>query len=175
MHGASILTSAPSQRSLWSTLVRSSPFCDSLSSKSRMAVSTEEIIMLTTSCSLMLLPNSGRSRTRSDFLDTTLEVLSTRRDADRQPEEYKKAYKAIWRVLTRASMQKIAHGKHLTKTPALCMLWDMPENKEKDIEPGTFAELLRFGSVHFEQDRKNIDIVKAEKPEHIIREPLLGP
>ncbi|KAF2104219.1 hypothetical protein NA57DRAFT_70436 [Rhizodiscina lignyota] len=100
-------------------------------------------------------------------------VLATRLDA--QSEEYKAAYKTIWRVLTRATMQKITHGKNLTKTEALGVLWDKPENEGKDIEPGTFAELLRYGSVYFEQDRKEIDYVKAEMPDHVIRKGLLEP
>lgn len=103
------------------------------------------------------------------------DALATRRDADPESEEYKLAYKATWRLLTRASMQKITHGKNLTKSPALGVLWDLPENEGKDMEPGTFAELLRYGSVHFEQDREDIDYVKAEAPEHVIREGLLEP
>ncbi|KAK6337364.1 hypothetical protein TWF730_002766 [Orbilia blumenaviensis] len=85
------------------------------------------------------------------------DALATKLDADKESEEYKTAYKLVWRLLTRSSMQKITHGKDLTKTPALGLLWDLEENRDKDVEPGTFAELLRYGSVHFEQTR----VVKA--------------
>ncbi|KAH6722724.1 hypothetical protein BKA61DRAFT_507564 [Leptodontidium sp. MPI-SDFR-AT-0119] len=96
-------------------------------------------------------------------------------DADQESEEYKLAYKNAWRILTKSSMQKITHGKNLTKTPALGILWDQKENEGKDVEPGTFAELLRYGSVHFEQTRDSIHYVKGEKPELIIKKGILEP
>jgi hypothetical protein len=102
-------------------------------------------------------------------------VLATKRNADPENEEYRKAYKTIWRLLTRSSMQKITHGKNLTKGEALGIIWDKKENEGKDVEPGTFAELLRYGSVHFEQDRASIDYVKAEKSPMIIKKGLLEP
>lgn len=100
-------------------------------------------------------------------------ALATNRDADPASKDYQLAHKMTWRMLTRASMQKITHGKHLTKTPALGILWDMKENEGKDIEPGTFAELLRYGSVHFEQTREEIDYVKAKKSDIVLREKML--
>ncbi|KAK4693880.1 hypothetical protein P7C71_g3596, partial [Lecanoromycetidae sp. Uapishka_2] len=102
-------------------------------------------------------------------------VLKTKRDAAPESVEYQTAYKSVWRLLTRSSMQKITHGKDLTKTPALGILWDMEENDGKDIAGGTFAELLRYGSVHFEQKREEIDYVKAQRPERTIRKGLLEP
>ena len=74
-----------------------------------------------------------------DFFD----VLNTRLDADPESPEYQKAYKTIWRLLTRSSMQKVIHGKHLTKDLSMGIMWDMKENEGKDIAPGTFAELVR--------------------------------
>ena len=101
--------------------------------------------------------------------------LAMRRDADPESEEYKLAYKATWKLLARSSMQKITHGKALTKSPALGILWDREENEGKDVEPGTFAELLRYGSVYYEQDREEIKYVKAERPEYRIKKGLLEP
>ncbi len=49
-------------------------------------------------------------------------VLETRRDAAPESREYQTASKTIWRLLTRSSMQKITHGKNLTKSPALGIL-----------------------------------------------------
>lgn len=103
------------------------------------------------------------------------EVLATRRDAAPDSKEYQQAYKTIWRLLTRSSMQKITHGKNLTKGAALGVLLDEKENEGKDVAPGTFAELLRYGSVHFEQKRKDINYVKTRKPEHTIKKGLLEP
>ena len=102
-------------------------------------------------------------------------VLETRRDADPKSMEYQRAYKTIWRLLTQSSMQKITHGKNLTKGAALGILLDMNKNEGKDIAAGTFAELLRYGSVHFEQEREEIKYIKAQKPEHTIKKGLLEP
>lgn len=95
--------------------------------------------------------------------------------ADPQSEEYKKAYKTIWRLLTRASMQKITHGKALTKTPACGVLLDSPGNEDMDLKKGTFFELLRYGQTHFEQTREEIVYIKAEKPELVLKKRLLEP
>ncbi len=103
------------------------------------------------------------------------DVLATRRDVDTESEEYRKAYETVWRLLTRSSMQKITHGKNLIKDLALGILWDMEENEGKDMASGTFAELLRYGSVHFEQEREEIKYVKAQRPAHTIKKGLLEP
>lgn len=102
-------------------------------------------------------------------------ALTTRVDSDPGSEEYKLAYKAVWRVLTRSSMQKITHGKNLTKTPALGLLWDMESNKGKDNEPGTFAELLRYGSTHFLQTRESIEYVQGKRPAQTVRKGVFEP
>lgn len=86
-----------------------------------------------------------------------------------------RAYKITWRLLTHSGMQKITHAKNLTKGLSLGILWEAMENGGKDVEPGTFAELLRYGSVHFEQEREVIQYVKAEMPTYRIRKGLLEP
>ncbi len=68
-------------------------------------------------------------------------------------------------------MQKVVHGKNLTSDRNLGLLWD--ENPGKDCEPVTFAELLRYGSVHFEQTRKEIEYVQAPAPEKTLKKGLL--
>ena len=55
----------------------------------------------------------------------------------------------------------------------LDILLDMEESKGRDIAPGTFAELLRYGDLNFEQERNEINYVKAQKPEHTIKRGLL--
>lgn len=92
------------------------------------------------------------------------DVLATSRDADPDSEEYKLAYKTIWRLLTSATLQKITHGKGLTHSPHCGLYLDMKENEGVDVKPGTFAELLRYGSLHFEQTRDEISYVKGVKP-----------
>ncbi|KAJ8106823.1 hypothetical protein OPT61_g9287 [Boeremia exigua] len=87
-------------------------------------------------------------------------VFTTRLDADPQSEEYKVAEEVVWRMLTKSTMQKITHGKGLTRTDACGTILDRPENEGKDQEPGTFGELLRYGGLHFEQTRERIEYVE---------------
>jgi hypothetical protein len=72
-------------------------------------------------------------------------------------------------------MQKITHGKNLTKTPALGSIWDLPENEGKDVEPGTFVELLRHGAVNFRQTRDTLVYEQVDKPAMTIKKGLFEP
>lgn len=104
-----------------------------------------------------------------------LDILTTRSDIDVESKEFQKAYRTVWRLLTQSSMQKITRGKKILKGVALGILLDIKENEGRDIARGTFAELLRYGSIHFEQERKAIKYIKAEKPTHTIKKGLLEP
>lgn len=99
------------------------------------------------------------------------DLLSLPLDTDQNSEEYREAYNFVWRLLTKSSMQKITHAKNLTISPHLGVLWD--ENPGKDCRPGTFGELLRYGTVHFEQTRKEIEYVKAPKPPTTMKKGVL--
>ena len=101
------------------------------------------------------------------------DLLSLRRDADPNTQKYKDAYNLVWRLLTKSSMQKITHGKNLTNSTHLGELWD--GNTGKDCEPGTFAELLRYGTVHFRQTRDEIVYAKAPAPPKTLKKGLLEP
>ena len=101
------------------------------------------------------------------------DLLCLKRNIDPNSEEYKEAYSLVWRLLTKSSMQKIVHGKHLTDSINLGVLWD--ENEGKDCEPGTFAELLRYGTVHFEQTRPEIAYEKAPRPPRTMKKGVLEP
>ncbi|EEQ86131.1 capsule polysaccharide biosynthesis protein [Blastomyces dermatitidis ER-3] len=101
------------------------------------------------------------------------DALSTRLDVDPESEEYKTAYKAVWRVLTHSSMQKVSHAKKLSPSPGLGYLWD--DKDGADCEPGTFGELLRYGSVYFEQTRESIAIVQLEKRKDTFRKGVFEP
>lgn len=87
-------------------------------------------------------------------------VFTTRMDADRGSEEYKTAEKVVWRLLTKSTMQKITHGKELTLSISCGTLLDQHDEEGSDQAPGTFGELLRYGSVHFEQTRERIEYVE---------------
>lgn len=104
-----------------------------------------------------------------------MDPLSVKLSSDKGSEQYKQAEALVWRLLTRSSMQKITHGKGLTNTVALGILWDMKENEGKDREPGTFVELMRYGSVHFRQKRERIVTMAAQKPSMTMKKGVLEP
>ncbi|KAJ0413896.1 hypothetical protein BJY00DRAFT_319325 [Aspergillus carlsbadensis] len=102
-------------------------------------------------------------------------LLKTRLDADPESEEYKKAYEVVWHCLTSCSMEKVTHGKNLTKTPALGSLWDLQEKEGVDGEEGTFAELLRYGATRFRQTREEIAVVQMERPKVTLKKGIYEP
>ncbi|KAI1865879.1 uncharacterized protein JN550_008137 [Neoarthrinium moseri] len=93
-----------------------------------------------------------------------LDLLALRRDGDPASEQHKQAERLVWTILVRSCKQKVTHGAGMTHTPLLGCLWDMPENEGKDTAPGTFGELLRYGSVYFRQRRESVPRVPAQKP-----------
>jgi hypothetical protein len=103
------------------------------------------------------------------------DLLTLSRDGDKTTEQYKKAEKLVWRLLSQASMEKITHGKGLTKSESLGILLDKVENDGKDRAPGTFAELFRYGSVHFRQKRNSILQMEARKPSKTMKKGVLEP
>lgn len=100
------------------------------------------------------------------------ELLKLRRDVDPESEDYKEAYKLVWRLLARSSMQKVTHGKGMTHTPHLGKLWD--DNEGTDCASGTFGELLRWGTVHLRQKRESIRTKETVKSPLILKEGLFG-
>jgi hypothetical protein len=99
----------------------------------------------------------------------------SRETGDKDSEEYKEAENLVWNLLAQASMEKITHGKGLTKAVSLGILLDMPENEGKDRAPGTFAELLRYGAVHFRQKRDHIVTLEAKKAATTMKKGVLEP
>lgn len=104
-----------------------------------------------------------------------MDLLALRRDGNKDSEEYKKAEELVWLLLTKSCMQKVTHGAGLTISPHLGTLWDMPEHEGKDSAPGTFGELLRYGSVHFKQKRESIARIPAPAPEVTWKKGLFEP
>ncbi|KAJ0275887.1 hypothetical protein COL940_008594 [Colletotrichum noveboracense] len=100
------------------------------------------------------------------------DLLNTKLDADPESEAYQKAYKTVWYLMTSSTMQKVTRAGGMTSTKALGALWDMKENEEKDRETGTFAELMRYGSVHFQHNQEP-KYVPAKGPGNIIRKGVL--
>lgn len=93
------------------------------------------------------------------------DLLATRFD-DPDAARVKAARELVWTLLSEASMQKAYHGKKMLTTPALGQLWDQSDHGDADCAEGTFASLLRYGSVHFEQTRK-VEFVKAPKVDEL--------
>ena len=104
-----------------------------------------------------------------------MDLLSCPLDADPGSQRYQEASKVVWRLLTKSSLQKVVHGKNLLAAPSIGTLWSLPENEGKDAVEGSFAELLRYGSVHFEQIREEVKCVVAPKPAKTMRKGVLEP
>lgn len=60
---------------------------------------------------------------------------------------------------------KLFHGLKNNKLVHLSKLWHLPENAYADIEPGTFAAYLRWGSIHLEQTRSLQPLLVTCSPE----------
>lgn len=83
------------------------------------------------------------------------DLLAMSRGDDVKPEERDPvAEQLVHSLLSGASTMKLSHGLKNNKLVHLAKLWDLPENAEADIAPGTYAAYLRWGSVHLEQTRK---------------------
>jgi hypothetical protein len=85
------------------------------------------------------------------------DLLATRYDSplsnSKDRERYNQAKKFVEGVLANSATMKLSHGPPNGKQN-LATLWDMKENSERDIEDGTFAAYLRYGSVNYNQTRK---------------------
>lgn len=69
---------------------------------------------------------------------------------DRDPA----AENLVQELLSHASTMKLSHGLKNNKLVHLSKLWDLEENADADIAPGSFAAYLRWGSIHVQQTRK---------------------
>lgn len=87
--------------------------------------------------------------------------------SDPSTPEFRKAQNLVYRLLSKSSIQKITHGKNLTASKHLGVLWD--EHEGSDIERGTFAEVLRYASTHLEQTRREIVRIEAKPFPNLIR------
>lgn len=73
-----------------------------------------------------------------------------RENAEKKSEE---AETLVHSLLANASTMKLSHGLKNNKLVHLSKLWDLEENADADIAPGTYAAYLRWGSIHLEQTR----------------------
>jgi hypothetical protein len=134
-------------------------------------------------CNKVLLPDVIEENWRADKItgwkgEDLFDVLKCKTDADPESTMYKRAYECIWGILCDASLEKITHGKHITKTPALGILLDEAEkNGDRIFGDGTFGELLVYGTVHFKQTRPSIVYVEPIRADEnqIIHRGLIEP
>jgi len=80
-------------------------------------------------------------------------LLSQPREGVDHKDRDRAAENLVQELLSFASTMKLSHGLKNNKLVHLSKLWDLPENADADIEPGTFAAYLRWGSIHLEQTR----------------------
>lgn len=115
----------------------------------------------------------------------TLALLSMQRQRPERTEEsgedtisdkdYADAEAAVWGTLATSSFCKITHAKGLTHTKQLGSLLDEEANAGKDRAPGSFMELLRYGTVHFRQKRETLVVREAARPQETLKTGLLDP
>jgi hypothetical protein len=99
------------------------------------------------------------------------DLFSTPLDADPGSEAHKKAYEVVWKMLTTASMQKITRGGGLSDGDHFGTLLDKWVKDEQ--APRTFFDLLRHGSVHFEQVGRSMRLNGPYEGEVVIKESLI--
>ncbi|SPO07729.1 related to capsule polysaccharide biosynthesis protein [Cephalotrichum gorgonifer] len=103
-----------------------------------------------------------------------LDLLSMRKQQPNK-NDFREAERVVWETLAHSSMWKISHVKGMTHKPQLGSLLDAPENLGKDQAPGTFMEVLRYGTVHFRQKRQSPGLRDAPRPEFTLKVGLLEP
>jgi hypothetical protein len=128
-------------------------------------------------CQRELLRTLGPDESNLDFSvgPKLLDLLALRRDGPTNSEQYKEAEEIAWTQLTETSMIKIGTIKGLVDWVSLGTLWNMPENRGKDNEPGTFAELWRYVPVHYRQTRKGITTYEPKRAAVTFRKGHLEP
>lgn len=103
-------------------------------------------------------------------------LLSMRIDVSEEAkasEDYKQAEALVWGMLADYTIEKLGNAKDLLDDVTLAVFWR--DNPGSDSEPGTFAHLLRYGSVHFRQKRESIRYIKPRKPALRVKRGLLEP
>lgn len=81
------------------------------------------------------------------------DLLSLPREGIEPAHRDPAAENLVEQLLSNASTMKLSHGLKNNKLVHLSKLWDLPENADADIAPGSFAAYLRWGSIHVEQTR----------------------
>lgn len=80
-------------------------------------------------------------------------------------EGYDEAKSFVDRVLQNSVMMKLSHGPPCG-LENLASIWDEEQHKDDDIIKGTFADYLRYGSVHWQQTAV-VNPVRLPKPQKV--------
>ncbi|KAF1972060.1 hypothetical protein BU23DRAFT_644760 [Bimuria novae-zelandiae CBS 107.79] len=87
---------------------------------------------------------------------------------------YTEANDFVDSVLQHSVMMKLSHGPPCG-LENLASIWDEEEHKEDDIATGTFAEYLRYGSVHWNPKKATVSPTPLPKPAQVYVAGLLEP
>ncbi|KAL8325713.1 hypothetical protein RB597_008809 [Gaeumannomyces tritici] len=115
---------------------------------------SKNMLLLPASSEMWHYNNLAVDKGRKQF-----ELLSTRRPDGGllRKEELEKSAAAesfVQDVLANRFVMKLCHGLKDVLDEPLTSSWDDPQNDGVDCAPGTYAEYLRWGSVHLKQTRK---------------------
>jgi hypothetical protein len=92
-----------------------------------------------------------------------------------QPDnpKWREAHDLVWHLTSETIMQKVSKGTGILNERTLGTLW--PENEGADAKENTFAELLRYGALHFRQTRgtEDLKVRTCEKPKVTVKRGLL--
>ena len=102
------------------------------------------------------------------FLDLMKVQLGSTRD-----EVWQEAHDLTFDLLANSTSEKVATGKGIFASPGLGTLMNLPGNRDADIAPGTFFELLRYGAENFKQTRDTISYIEPPDPKFILRTTIL--
>ncbi|KAH8750216.1 capsule polysaccharide biosynthesis protein [Diaporthe sp. PMI_573] len=92
---------------------------------------------------------------RTQFLGhRQFELLTTSCDSAADPQRRAEALAFVEDMLANTMVMKFCHGLKDAMASSLADLWDDPANADADNAPGTFAEYLRWGTVHLRQTRE---------------------
>jgi hypothetical protein len=94
-------------------------------------------------------------------------LLATPRISSPTNGLYAEAEAFVEDVMAHSSTMKLSHGLPSAKE-YLAAIWDAAETQEADNAPGTFAQYLRYGSVHVEQTRALTALVIAPTKDIIL-------
>lgn len=105
------------------------------------------------------------------------ELFSKKRTGDGviQDADWHEAEALVHEILRNSSVMKLSTGSPGTEDWWLANYWNKKEHESADIEEGTFAAYLRWGSYHFDQTREMVPLNLELETEKVWRVGVLEP